>query len=126
MTLPTRRLGPFTVSAIGLGCMNLNHAYGDPPSPEDGAKLLNRALDLGCTLIDTAALYGLGQNERLIASAIGHRRSEYTLSTKCVLDVIDGKRALDGSPAQIAQTVEGSLQRLGTDFRRHGLSPSPR
>ena len=116
MTLPTRRLGPFTVSAIGLGCMNLNHAYGDPPSPEDGAKLLNRALDLGCTLIDTAALYGLGQNERLIASAIGHRRSEYTLSTKCVLDVIDGKRALDGSPAQIAHTVEGSLQRLGTDF----------
>ena len=116
MPLPTRRLGPFTVSAIGLGCMNLNHAYGDPPSPEDGAALLNRALDLGCTLIDTAALYGNGENERLIASAIGHRRREYTLSTKCVLDVIDGKRALDGSPAQIAKTVEGSLLRLGTDF----------
>ena len=116
MPLPTRRLGPFTVSAIGFGCMNLNHAYGDPPSPEDGAALLNRALDLGCTLIDTAALYGNGENERLIASAIGHRRREYTLSTKCVLDVIDGKRALDGSPAQIAKTVEGSLLRLGTDF----------
>ncbi|MEO5640660.1 MAG: aldo/keto reductase [Sphingomicrobium sp.] len=116
MTLPTRRLGPFTVSAIGLGGMNLNHAYGDPSSPEDGARLLNRALDLGCTLIDTAALYGNGENERLIASAIGHRRSDYTLSTKCVLDVIDGKRVLDGSPAQIARTVEGSLKRLDTDF----------
>ena len=116
MTLPTRRLGPFTVSAIGLGGMNLNHAYGEPPSPEDGAALLNRALDLGCTLIDTAALYGNGENERLIASAIGHRRADYTLSTKCVLDVIDGKRALDGSPGQIAKTVEGSLQRLKTDF----------
>jgi len=116
MSLPTRRLGPFTVSAVGLGCMNLNHAYGEPPSAEDGAKLLNHALDLGCTLIDTAALYGLGENERLIASAIGHRRSEYTLSTKCVLDVIDGQRALDGSPEQIARTVEGSLQRLQTDF----------
>ena len=116
MTLPTRRLGPLPVSAIGLGGMNLNHAYGEPPSAEDGARLLNRALDLGCTLIDTAALYGNGENERLVASAIGHRRGEYTLSTKCVLDVIDGKRALDGSPAQIAKTVEGSLQRLDTDF----------
>lgn len=116
MPLPTRRLGPFTVSAIGLGAMNLNHAYGEPPSSEDAAKLLNRALDLGCTLIDTAALYGMGENERLVASAIGHRRAEYTLTTKCVLDMIDGKRILDGSPEQIARTVEGSLQRLQTDF----------
>ncbi|MEO6248299.1 MAG: aldo/keto reductase [Sphingomicrobium sp.] len=116
MTLPMRNLGPFTVSAIGLGCMNLNHAYGEPVSSADGAKLLNRALDLGCTLIDTAALYGLGENERLIASAIGRRRAEYTLSTKCVLDMVDGKRVLDGSPEQIARTVEGSLKRLETDF----------
>ena len=116
MTLPTRRLGPLTVSAIGLGAMNLNHAYGEPPSAEDGARLLNRALDLGCTLIDTAALYGMGENERLVASAIGHRREEFTLTTKCVLDVIDRKRALDGSPEQIAKTVEGSLDRLSTDF----------
>ena len=116
MALPTRRLGPFTVSAIGLGGMNLNHAYGEPSSAEDGARLLNRALDLGCTLIDTAALYGMGDNERLVASAIGHRRTEYTLSTKCVLDMIDGRRALDGAPDQIVNTVERSLQRLQTDF----------
>jgi len=115
MTLPTRSIGPFTVSAIGLGCMNLSHAYGVPPSQEDGARLLNRALDLGVTLIDTAALYGMGENERLIGKAILHRRSEFTLSSKCALDVIDGKRALDGSPEQIARTVEGSLGRLGTD-----------
>ena len=115
MTLPTRSIGPFTVSAIGLGCMNLNHAYGVPPSEEDGARLLNHALDLGVTLIDTAALYGMGENERLIGKAILHRRAEFTLSSKCVLDVIDGKRALDGSPEQIARTVEGSLGRLGTD-----------
>ncbi|MEO9133160.1 MAG: aldo/keto reductase [Sphingomonas sp.] len=115
MTLPTRTIGPFSVSAIGLGCMNLSHAYGVPPSEEDGARLLNHALDLGVTLIDTAALYGMGENERLIGKAILHRRSEFTLSSKCVLDVIDGKRALDGSPEQIARTVEGSLGRLGTD-----------
>ncbi|MEG3155256.1 aldo/keto reductase [Sphingomonas sp. RB1R13] len=116
MPMPTRRLGPLAVSAIGLGAMNLNYAYGEPCTPEEGAALLNRAIDLGCTLVDTAALYGNGENERLIAAAIGHRRAEYRLTTKCVLDVIDGKRSLDGSPAQIVRTVEGSLARLKMDF----------
>ncbi|MES2441354.1 MAG: aldo/keto reductase [Pseudomonadota bacterium] len=115
MTPTPRRIGPFTVAPIGLGCMNLNHAYGVPPSPEDGARLLNRALDLGVSLIDTAALYGGGNNERLIGSAILHRRAEFTLASKCVLDMIDGKRALDGSPEAITRTVLGSLERLGTD-----------
>ncbi|GAA0315001.1 aldo/keto reductase [Sphingomonas oligophenolica] len=115
MTLATRRLGPLTVSAIGLGCMNLSHAYGVPPSEDVGARLLNHALDLGISLIDTAALYGFGNNERLIGKAILHRRAEFTLASKCVLDVIDGKRGLDGSPEAITRTVNGSLERLGTD-----------
>jgi aryl-alcohol dehydrogenase-like predicted oxidoreductase len=51
--LPTRPLGPYTVSAIGLGCMNLNHAYGTPPSEADAVALLNHALDCGITLLDT-------------------------------------------------------------------------
>lgn len=115
MTLPTRTIGPFTVSAVGLGCMNLNHAYGAPPSAEDGARLLNHALDLGYSLLDTAALYGAGENERLIGRSVMHRRAEFTLSSKCVLDMIDGKRGLDGSPAAIARTLDGALERLGTD-----------
>ncbi|PCD03217.1 aldo/keto reductase [Sphingomonas spermidinifaciens] len=115
MTLPTRRIGPFEVSAIGLGCMNLSHAYGEKPAPADAEALLNRALDLGVTLLDTAALYGFGENERLVGRAVGHRRGEYTLASKCVLDVIDGKRGLDGSPAAIARTLDAALQRLGTD-----------
>src|SRR5258706_407457 len=115
MTLPTRRFGPYTVSAISLGCMNLSHAYGVPPSDEEGGALLNRALDLGITLLDTAALYGLGNNERLITKSVMHRKSEFTLASKCVLDMIDGKRALDGSPEAITGTVERSLGRLGTD-----------
>lgn len=115
MTLPTRALGPFTVSAIGLGCMNLSHAYGSPPSAADGGRLLNQALDLGYTLLDTAALYGAGENERLIGRAVMHRRAEFTLASKCVLDMIDGKRGLDGSPAAIARTLDGALERLGTD-----------
>lgn len=113
--LPTRTIGPFTVSAIGLGCMNLSHAYGLPVSEDDGAALLNRALDLGVTFLDTAALYGGGNNERLLAKAVMHRRAEFTLASKCVLDMHDGKRGLDGSPAAIARTLDGALTRLGTD-----------
>ncbi|MES2096672.1 MAG: aldo/keto reductase [Pseudomonadota bacterium] len=115
MTLPTRTLGPLTVSAIGLGCMNLCHAYGTPPSEEEAGKLLNRALDLGVTLLDTAAIYGLGKSEQLIQRYVMHRKSEFTLASKCVMDAIDGKRVLDGSPAAITATLDRALQRLRTD-----------
>ncbi|WP_404372292.1 aldo/keto reductase [Sphingomonas sp. MMS24-J45] len=115
MTYPQRSIGPFTVSAIGFGCMNLSHAYGTPPDEATAITVLNTALDLGCTLLDTAALYGGGNNERLLAKAVMHRRAEFTLASKCVLDMYDGKRGLDGSPAAITRTVEGSLARLGTD-----------
>jgi aryl-alcohol dehydrogenase-like predicted oxidoreductase len=60
----TRRLGPFAVAEIGLGCMNLSHAYGSPPAAADAERLLLAALDAGVTLFDTAALYGFGANER--------------------------------------------------------------
>lgn len=103
------------VSPVGLGCMNLSHAYGPPLDAEAGARLLNRALDLGCTLLDTAALYGGGANEKLIAKAVGHRRAEFTLASKCVLDVIDGVRVLDASPQAITRTLDGALARLATD-----------
>lgn len=115
MTLPTRQIGQFTVSAIGLGCMNLNHAYGIPPGEEEGARLLNRALDLGCTFLDTAAIYGAGASERLIGKAVMHRRKDFMLASKCVLDVVDGQRVLDASPAAIARTLDAALLRLGTD-----------
>lgn len=117
MTLPfpARRIGPFSVSAIGLGCMNLSHAYGEPASAEDGIALLNRALDLGCTFLDTAAIYGTGGNERLVGKAVMHRREEFTLASKCVLDVVDGKRVLDGRPETIRKTLDDALVRLGTD-----------
>ena len=110
-----RVLGPFSVSAVSLGCMNLSHAYGPPVADEDGAALLNRALDLGVTMLDTAALYGGGANERLVGKAVMHRRSEFTLASKCVLDMYDGQRGLDGSPAAIARTLDAALGRLGTD-----------
>ncbi len=126
MPLPTRTIGPFTVSSIGLGCMNLSHAYGTPPGEADGVALLNHALDLGVTFLDTAALYGGGANERLVAQVM-HRRSDFTLASKCVLDLRGGKRILDGSPAAIAETLDAALGRLGTDhidlYYLHRLDP---
>jgi aryl-alcohol dehydrogenase-like predicted oxidoreductase len=113
--LPTRSLGGLTVSAISLGCMNLSHAYDVAPSEEDGIRLLNHALDIGITHLDSAALYGSGANERLIAKAVGHRRKEFVLGSKCVLDLIDGNRVLDGRPEVITGSLERSLGRLGTD-----------
>ena len=95
--------------------MNLSHAYGPPPPEAEGIALLNRALDLGVTFLDTAALYGGGNNERLLAKGVMHRRAEFTLASKCVLDLVDGKRILDGSPDAIARTLDGALQRLGID-----------
>jgi len=115
-TLPTRTVGSLTMSAIGLGCMNISHAYDVPPSEADATRLLNHALDLGVTHLDSAALYGSGANERLLAKAVGHRRKEYLLASKCVLDLIDGQRVLDGRPETIAGSLERSLQRLNTDF----------
>ena len=106
--------------------MNLNHAYGTPPDTATALALLNAALDLGCTLLDTAALYGSGENERLLAQGAMHRRAEFTLSSKCVLDMIDGKRGLDGSPAAIAKTVEGSLRAARHRSYRSRLPPSAR
>ena len=111
----TRTLGPFTVSAIGLGGMSLSHAYGTPPAPEAAAAVLHRALDLGYTHIDTAALYGFGANETLIGRALQGRRGEYVLASKGGMYGVDGKRVIDGRAAAIKQNCDDSLQRLQTD-----------
>ncbi len=113
--LPGRNLGGLAVSAIGLGCMNLSHAYDIPPGEDDAARLLHHALDLGVTFLDTAALYGAGNNERLIGKALKARRKEFVLASKCVLGMFDGQRGLDGRPEAVTQTLEESLAHLQTD-----------
>lgn len=115
MPLPTRRLGVFEVSAIGLGCMNLSHAYGVPPPHDVAEGLLSRALDLGVTLFDTAALYGFGANESLVGRVLKPHRDRITLASKCGMTGVDGKRVIDGQPATIRRTCEEALQRLQTD-----------
>ncbi|MEY4754242.1 MAG: hypothetical protein RJA44_1917 [Pseudomonadota bacterium] len=115
MILPQRSLGPFQVSAIGLGCMNLSHAYGVPPTPDEAAGVLLRALELGVTHFDTAALYGFGANEELLGRVLAPHRHRFTLASKCGMTGVDGKRVIDGRPATLKATCEAALQRLRTD-----------
>ena len=110
-----RRIGPLSVSPLGLGCMNLSHAYGSPPPAEEAATLLLAALDAGVTLFDTAALYGFGGNESLVGSVLAPHRHRFVLASKCGLHGVDGKRVIDGRPATIKASCDASLQRLKTD-----------
>lgn len=110
-----RTLGGRQVSPIGLGCMCLSHAYGRPPSPDEAARVLLRALDLGYDHFDTARLYGAGKNEELIGRILKHRRKEFFLASKLGI-IIDGeKRRTDCRPETIRSEVEISLRLLQTD-----------
>jgi aryl-alcohol dehydrogenase-like predicted oxidoreductase len=115
-----RCIGPFSVSALGLGCMNLSHAYGVPPPPQEGERLLLRALDLGVTLFDTAALYGFGANETLVGRALKPHRDRFTLASKGGMAGVKGedgvtRRVIDGRPETLRRNCEDSLQRLGVE-----------
>lgn len=110
-----RRIGDREVHPVGLGCMNITHAYGPPIDEADAKRLLQHAVDLGCDFLDTATIYGMGRSEELIGEALGHRRADYFLASKCVLGFRDGQRILDASPAAIKSACEASLKRLKTD-----------
>lgn len=95
--------------------MNLSHAYGIPPSPEEGLAVLRAALDSGVTHLDTATLYGGGRNEELVGRALKGRRDEVVLASKCGMAMVDGVKVIDGRPATLRAEVDASLARLEVD-----------
>ena len=131
MTLPTRKLGSqgLEVSAVGLGCMGMSQSYG-PADEAESIATLHRAVELGCTFLDTAEVYGPFTNEELLGRALKGRRDAVTIATKFGFDLSDGQRVggrLDSRPATIRTAVEGSLKRLQTDvidlLYQHRIDP---
>ena len=113
--MQTRQLGPFEVSAVGLGCMTMSHGYGTP-DPADGEQTLLRALELGYNLVDTAALYGFGANETLVGRVLKDRRNEFVLASKCgIFKNAAGQREINGRPEVLKKTCDASLRRLQTE-----------
>ena len=120
MTSAQRPLGPFKATPVGLGCMNISHAYAAPPPPAEAERLLRRALDLGVDHFDTAALYGFGANETLVGRVLKDHRSRVLLASKGGMAGVAGddgvtRRVIDGRPEAIRRNCEDSLRRLGTD-----------
>ena len=132
MTLSKRKLGSqgLEVSAIGLGCMGMSQSYG-PADEEESIATLHRALELGCTFLDTAEVYGPLVNEELLGRALKGRRNQVVLATKFGFRIEGGKQVgveRDSRPEHILEAVEGSLRRLGTDhidlLYQHRIDPA--
>jgi len=123
-----RNLGSLEVPAVGLGCMSMTPIYGKP-DPDEAISTINRALDLGVTMIDTADAYNDGKNEILVGRALAGRRDSAILATKFGnIRYPDGRRDVNGRPEYVREACEASLQRLGTDridlYYVHRIDPT--
>ncbi|MFG6489898.1 aldo/keto reductase [Roseateles sp. BYS78W] len=118
INFPRRRLGTAgpEVSALGLGCMGMSDFYG-PADDAQSLAVLHHALDIGVNFLDTADMYGIGANERLLSPLLRARRDEVVLATKFghVRSADGAVTRIDGSPAYVRQACEASLDRLGVD-----------
>ncbi|EHI99188.1 Pyridoxine 4-dehydrogenase [Clostridium sp. DL-VIII] len=128
-----RKLGNsnLEVSAIGLGCMGMDHAYGQPADREEMIQLVRKAVELGCNFFDTAVVYGEA-NEELLGEALAPVREKVIIATKFGItgqEIVDGKpqNILDSRPESIREQVKGSLKRLKIDcidlYYQHRVDP---
>ncbi|MEJ8649820.1 aldo/keto reductase [Streptomyces sp. MS1.AVA.3] len=125
--IPTRHLGELVVSAQGLGCMGMSHGYGESDDAQSVATI-NRALDLGVSLLDTSDFYGAGHNEELIGRAIAGLRDEAVLATKFgFANRLGEPTAIRGDAAYVREACDASLRRLGVDhidlYYQHRVDP---
>ena len=112
-----RRFGPtdMTVSALGFGCWEMGGTYGDVDGSEIAAAV-NRAIDLGVNCFDTAPAYGRGESESVLGRALGSRRKDVVVVTKCGVGYADRPKGRDSRMVSILASVEESLRNLGTDY----------
>jgi aryl-alcohol dehydrogenase-like predicted oxidoreductase len=128
--MQTRRLGSLEVSALGLGCMGMSFGYG-PGDDQESVATIQRALDLGVTMLDTADMYGPWKNEELVGRAIAGRRDEVVVATKFGQEITDDGKPTgraNGTPEYVRKAVEGSLRRLGLEhidlYYQHRVDPT--
>src|SRR5687767_5836549 len=128
----TRQLGRsgLHVSTIGLGCMGMSEFYGQASDESEASTLIERALELGVTFLDTADTYGSGANEELLGRCIAKRRERFVVATKfgIVRDPNDPtKRQVSGRPEYVKAACEASLRRLGVEvidlYYQHRVDP---
>jgi aryl-alcohol dehydrogenase-like predicted oxidoreductase len=122
-------LGNLEVSAIGLGCMGMSHAYGPPGDKQEMIRLIRTAAEKGVTLFDTAEVYGPFTNEDLVGEALEPIRKQVVIATKFGFRFVDGKQSgMDSRPEHIREVVEASLKRLRTDhidlLYQHRVDPA--
>ncbi|CDX59222.1 putative aldo-keto reductase 2 [Mesorhizobium plurifarium] len=130
MSLGRHKLGSqgLEVSTIGLGCMGMSQAYG-PADEAESIATLHRSIELGCTFLDTAEVYGPFHNEELLGRALKGRRDQVTIATKFGFRIVDSKQSgTDSRPEHIREVVDASLLRLGTDridlLYQHRVDPA--
>ncbi len=127
--MQTRKLGnELTVSAMGLGCMGMSEFYGQADEG-DAIATIHRAIELGVNFLDTADMYGVGDNEKLVGKAIADRRDKVVLATKFGnMRGDDGSfEGVNGRPDYVRSSCEASLRRLGVDtidlYYQHRVDP---